>query len=386
VGEGDQHVDITVTRSGNTTGAASVGFATSDAASAQNCKAVNGAASSRCDYETSIGTVQFAAGETTKTVPVLIIDDAYLEGPETFSVNLSNPIGAILGSPATATVTITDNEIANGANPIDTADFFVRVHYFDFLNREPDASGLAFWVNQITSCGTAQQCIEVKRINVSASFYFSIEFQQTGFLVHRIYRTAYGAATGTSTLGGPHQLAVPVVRLNEFLSDTREIGQGLIVGQTGWQQLLESNKQGFCGEFVQRARFATAFSSTMTPAQFVDALFANAGVAPSATDRQAAIDEFGGAGTSANLTARGRALRRVAENDLLAQQEFNRAFVLMQYFVYLRRNPNDPQDSDYTGYDFWLTKLNQAHGDYIAAEMVKAFITSFEYRQRFAQN
>lgn len=80
---------------------------------------------------------------------------------------------------------------------------------------------------------------------------------------------------------------------------------------------------------------------------------------PSASERQAAIDEFGGAGTSANLAARGRALRRVAENGTLNQQEFNRAFVWMQFFGYLRRNPNDPQDSDYTGYDFWLTKLNQ---------------------------
>jgi hypothetical protein len=115
----------------------------------------------------------------------------------------------------------------------------------------------------------------------------------------------------------------------------------------------------------------------------VDALFANAAVTPSATDRQAAIDEFGGAGTSADLAARGRALRRVAENGTLSQQELNRAFVLMQFFGYLRRNPNDPQDSDYTGYDFWLTKLNQFNGNFVNAEMVKAFILSGEYRQRF---
>ena len=55
----------------------------------------------------------------------------------------------------------------------------------------------------------------------------------------------------------------------------------------------------------------------------------------------------------------------------------------MQYFGYLRRNPNDPQDSDYTGYDSWLTKLNQFGGNFVNAEMVKAFISSGEYRQRF---
>ena len=83
------------------------------------------------------------------------------------------------------------------------------------------------------------------------------------------------------------------------------------------------------------------------------------------------------------MAARGRALRRVAENSLLNQQEFNRAFVLMQFFGYLRRNPNDPQDTDYTGYDFWLAKLNQFNGNFVNAEMVKAFITSTEYRSRF---
>ena len=73
----------------------------------------------------------------------------------------------------------------------------------------------------------------------------------------------------------------------------------------------------------------------------------------------------------------------MAEDADLQLAEFNRAFVLMQYLGYLRRNPNDPQDTDYSGYDFWLTKLNQFGGNYINAEMVKAFITSFEYRQRF---
>ena len=83
------------------------------------------------------------------------------------------------------------------------------------------------------------------------------------------------------------------------------------------------------------------------------------------------------------MTARARALRDVAENSLLQQQEFNRAFVLMQFIGYLRRNPNDSPDSDYTGFDFWLTKLNKFNGNFVNAEMVKAFITSGEYRQRF---
>jgi hypothetical protein len=154
------------------------------------------------------------------------------------------------------------------------------------------------------------------------------------------------------------------------------------VGQPGWEQVLENNKQAYCAEFVQRTRFATAFASTLTPAQFVDALFVKAAVTPSGMERQAAIDEFANAITSADLAARGRALRRVAENGTLSQQEFNRAFVLMQFFGYMRRNPSDPQDLDYTGYDFWLGKLNQFNDNFVNAEMVKAFITSIEYRQR----
>jgi hypothetical protein len=57
----------------------------------------------------------------------------------------------------------------------------------------------------------------------------------------------------------------------------------------------------------------------------------------------------------------------------------------MQYFGYLRRNPDDLPNTDFSGFDFWLNKLNQAGGDYRAAEMVKAFISSDEYRKRFGQ-
>ena len=65
------------------------------------------------------------------------------------------------------------------------------------------------------------------------------------------------------------------------------------------------------------------------------------------------------------------------------KNETNRAWVLMEYFGYLRRNPNEGQDTDYTGYDYWLAKLNQFNGDFIKAEMVNSFISSREYRQRF---
>jgi hypothetical protein len=227
------------------------------------------------------------------------------------------------------------------------------------------------------------QCTEVRRIDVSASFFLSIEFQQSGYLVERFYKTAYGNATGVSTFGGNHQLFVPIVRFNEFLQDTQRIGRGVIVLQQGWEQALENNKQAYASEFVVTSRFLNAFPTTMTPAAFVDKLNQNAGGVLSAPERTTAINLFSGAGNTNNLSARAQAVRMVAEDTDLYNAEYNRAFVLTEYFGYLRRNPNDPQDTDYTGYDFWLTKLNQFNGNYINAEMVKAFLSSIEYRQRF---
>ncbi|MEP6819058.1 MAG: PA domain-containing protein [bacterium] len=262
-------------------------------------------------------------------------------------------------------------------NKIGDSQFYVRQHYLDFLNRVPDSSGLAFWNNQIVECGIDQPCIELRQINVSGAFFLSIEFQETGYLVYRFYKSAYGNISPSKP--------VPVT-FGEFLPDTQQIGLGVVVGVGNWQAQLEANKQAFAAAFVTRPRFTSAFATTLTPALFVDAMFANGAVTPSATDRNAAIAEFGSATNTADNAARARALRDVAENSLLKNQEFNKAFVLMQYFGYLRRNPNDPPEAglDFAGYNFWLNKLNQFNGNFVNAEMVKAFIVSGEYRQRFA--
>ncbi len=369
---------VTVQRTGNTTQAVTVDFTTSGDTGLP-CATASGTASSKCDFTAAVGTLAFAATETSKTFDILINQDSFVEGPETLTLTLANPtVGAGFATPATATVTIADDLTEPPTNAIDNSGNFVRQHYLDFLNREPDPSGQQFWQNQIDSCGTDQACLDLKHVNVSAAFFISVEFQQTGYLVERIYKTAYGDAAGSSTFGGVHVLSVPVVRLNEFLPDTRSIGQGLIVGQTGWEQTLENNKQAFTANFVQRARFLAAYPASMTESAFVDKLNANAGNPLSTSERnQLVVDLLSGDKT------RAQALRAVAEDPDLNTAEFNRAFVLMQYFGYLRRNPNDPQDTDYTGYDFWLTKLNQFNGNFVTAEMVKAFILSGEYRNRF---
>jgi len=240
---------------------------------------------------------------------------------------------------------------------IEKSPNFVTQHYRDFLNREADASGQQFWTDEIEKCGANAQCREVKRINVSAAFFLSIEFQQTGYFVYRLRKTTDGT----------------MPRYAEFLSDTREIGSGVVVGAEGWAATLEENQRAFVEAWAQRADFRSHFDS-LSNRQYVDALASNAGAAlGDATRAELAAALDSGAQTRAGV------LRLVADHDSVKRQEFNRAFVLMQYFGYMRRDPDD------IGFNFWLGKLNQFNGDFIKAEMVKAFISSDEYRHRFGQ-
>jgi hypothetical protein len=378
VTEGTSTLNVQVTRLGATSFVSTVDYATSDTAGANNCNVIGNVASSRCDYLTTLGTLHFEAGETSKTISIPIIDDVYAEGNESFTITLSNATDATLASPSTATLTIADNETVNGSsNPIDQAGFFVRQHYVDFLNREPDADGLAFWTNQITQCGSDAACIELKRINVSAAFFLAIEFQETGYLAYRTYKCAFGNLTNPA--GAP----VPV-GFTDFLRDTQQIGQGVQVGIGNWQAQLETNKQAYALAFVQRTDFLAAFPNSMTSDQFVTQLNNRAGGVLSAEEKANLVAVLGT--TPADVTMRSSVLRSVAEDQDLKNAESNKAFVLMQYFGYLRRNPNDPPELglNFDGYNFWLGKLNQFNGNFVNADMVKAFIISTEYRQRFA--
>ncbi|MGZ8846383.1 MAG: cytochrome c peroxidase, partial [Pyrinomonadaceae bacterium] len=315
------------------------------------------------------------AGQGFGSASLLVPANSSLVGQTFFGrwyVRDTNAAGGVAVTPAFR-FTVFGDTSGITTNEIDQTDTFVVQHYRDFLNREPDTSGLNFWMSQISQCGTSTGCIEAMRINTSASFFLSIEFQESGYLVYRFHKSAFGNLAGAP---------VPV-RFADFLTDDQQLGQGVIVNQTGWQTVLENNKQAYASGFVQRSQFTSAFPTSMSPATFVDALFSNAGVTPTSADRIAAINEFGGASTTTDVAARARALRRVAENTTFASQEFNRALVLMQYFGYLRRNANDAPDGNFDGYNFWLTKLNQFNGNYIQAEMVKAFLTSAEYRHRF---
>jgi hypothetical protein len=264
---------------------------------------------------------------------------------------------------------------APAANPIVGSEFFVTQHYRDFLNREPDAAGLQFWVGGIESCGADAGCREVKRIDTSAAFFLSIEFQETGYFVYKTHRAAFGNLPNRP---------VPV-RRDLFMAHTRAIGNGVVVNVGNWREQLEANKNAYALAFVRHPDFRAAFPASMTPAEFISKLDANAGGVLDGGERQQLADIF--ANATGPEEARAAALRRVAEDSTLHQREFNRAFVLMQYFGYLLRNPDDAPEPnlDFTGYNFWLGKLEEFGGDYRRAEMVKAFINSIEYRQRFGQ-
>jgi hypothetical protein len=345
-------IEVTVKREGDTSAAANVDFATLD-----------GRADNRFDYTSAYGRLRFAPGETSRTFRVLITDDASFEGDETLYVLLreNNP-GVALAAPIVAKLTITDNDTQTSpSNPIDNREFFVRQHYLDFLNREPDTEGFDFWVGRISAACDGQpsqlECVE-QRVNVSGAFFLSIEFLETGFFVYRLHKASFGSL--------PH--------FTPFLRDTQEAGRDVIVGKPGWEQKLDQNRQLLLAEWVERIDFKLKYDA-LTNEQYVDTLNTNSGNSLTPAERNTLV-----AGLNAATLTRAQVLRQIAENEEFSRKEFSPAFVLMQYFGYLRRDP-DP-----AGYQFWLDKLNQFGGDFRRAEMVKAFITSIEYRSRFGFN
>jgi len=259
-------------------------------------------------------------------------------------------------------------------NANDDTETFVRQQYRDFLNREADPAGLAFWTAEINGCTPKPQCTSLKRINVSAAFFLSIEFQTTGNLVRNFYVAA---------LDRPFTGNMPA--FEEFERDTQALQRGVIVdpNNNAFETVLNNNRDALLRDFVTRAEFIGLYPMTDTPTQYVDKLYMHAEITPTPEERNSAIAEFGNATTAADVGARGRVLLKVTQNTTFQQREFNRSFVQMQYFGYLRRNPNDPPDNDFAGFEFWLAKLNQFNGNFVDAEMVQAFIFSDEYRRRF---
>ena len=346
--EGDGSALITVTRTGDTGSAASVNYFTGDA----------GVATQKSDYTMAAGVLHFAPGETSKTFRVLITDNAYVQGLHTLFLQLANVTGgAVLGSPTFSTLSIIDNDSQQPTtNPIDDASFFVRQHYADFLNRLPDAGGLGYWSEQITGnssntpapCPTGDSaCVNRRRIGVSAAYFVENEFQQTGYVVYRLHRAALGL----------------IPDYTHFMVERNSLTAG---------PQLQQSTLDYTNQFVERGIFKQFYPDSMTPAQYVNKLFDTAGLVPFTTERQQLIQDM----TTGGKT-RAQVLLEVIELPAFREKEYNPAFVLMQYYGYLRRDP-DPG-----GYQFWLDIVNSRVPNNYRA-MVCAFITSAEYQQRFS--
>ncbi|HEY6660985.1 MAG TPA: S8 family serine peptidase [Pyrinomonadaceae bacterium] len=286
------------------------------------------------------------------------------------------------------TLNFTVSATAPPPNPIDDPREFVRWQYKDFLRREPDGPGWDHWTGEITECSdvtkrfpgeTQPQCVERKRANTSAAFFLSPEFQNTGYFVLRVYRGSLGrmphfGGTGTAN--------------DEFTRDAATVSAGIVVNDSLAPAVINANKQAFVNQFVTRAEFRAIYDG-LNNTQYVDKLFQTTGVAPTAAERQALIDGLGNASET-----RASVLFKVVDGTLTITDGalvfqtnygkafydnlFNAAFVQMEYFGYLLRDPDDG------GFTFWLGKLNQ-FGNWVDAQMVLAFIKSPEYRSRFGQ-
>jgi hypothetical protein len=401
VAEGAGFRTITVERSGDTSQSATVDYATSDQSDPPAlvpCSSPGaGFASSRCDFTTAIGTLRFAAGETSKTFNVLINQDNYVEGAETLSLTLSNPVGgAVFGVPAAATLQITDDANSPATNPIDDSSVFVRALYHDMLNREPDGPGLAFWTDNIEKCNdparrpadqTVAQCTDKQREATAIAFFMSPEFQMTGGFVYRLYK---GSLSGMPNYGGglsdaPGRFPTSV----EFMHDMSQVSEGIVVNNQLSGAVVEANRNRLAAEFVQRPEFVAKYLG-LNNTLFVQELFNSSGVAATATEKQALVDGLtNGTETRASVlrkvldgtvvTNEGNVLFTTPYGQAFINQENRRLFVYMEYIGYLRRNP------DAAGFTFWLGKLNFFKGDPFQAEMVRSFILSPEYRSRFGQ-
>lgn len=200
----------------------------------------------------------------------------------------------------------------------------------------------------ITNCNSDAQCIQEKRAQVSSSFFYSIEFQQTAFFDNRIYQVAYGRG----------------VTYPEFVFDMSVLGVGLDGDLTG-------HRTFFLESLTHSANFLSLYAVLQNPA-YVDALLKSSGITITAAERNALI-----AGLNTGSESRGSVLAKLADNQAFQQAQSNPGFVLLAYYCYLKRSPDDAE------YAFWLDKLNQPSGDAAIIDMIKLFITSAEYRQRF---
>ncbi|MDX6611816.1 MAG: uncharacterized protein QOD75_1002, partial [Blastocatellia bacterium] len=247
----------------------------------------------------------------------------------------------------------TGSSTGDNLNPLDTPEYFVRQQYLDVLGREPDEGGFNYWSDEILHCGGDSTCVDQRRRDVAASFFMAEEFQATGSYIYDMYKGSLGRK--------------PV--FSEYVVDRKQVIGG---------PSLAAQKAAFADGFVTRAEFVQKYEGNTTAESFVDALLQNVQQSSQldlGSRRGELVNQYN---SGANLSqSRSLVLRALADDAVLKDAEYNAAFVLTEYFGYLRRNP-EPE-----GYTFWLNVLD--HGDVGNYRgMVCSFITSTEYQQRFS--
>jgi Calx-beta domain/FG-GAP-like repeat len=353
VQEGAGLINIVVSRS-EITAPATVKYSTSDSTDANfNCNPTTagqatGAASRKCDYHITVGTLRFAAGESSKQFTVSLVNDAYVEGPETFTLTLSNPQGTTIGRNNSVTVTILDDDAAGAANPIDNTSFYVRQLYVDLLSREPDPAGWSGWTTRIDQCGQpGQPPPPCDRVTVGGDgFLRSGEFFDRQFFVLRLYRTGLGRILRYEDVGD-------LAYVSGFLTPEQ----------------LELNKQDLVNEMTTRAEFANAYNG-LDNTQFVDKLLQTAAVTVPQDARLAWITALGGTKTRAQV------FREISERPEVSNKYLHEAQVVSAYYGFFTRNP----DGAYLNY---LQRLDS--GEINLSDLANAFINAAEYRSRFGQ-
>jgi hypothetical protein len=366
VGEGDGRAVITITRTGNTSGVTSVTYTTVDNPAAVRCDdstTMPSTAFARCDYATSIDTVSFAAGEVEKSFTIPIIDDAHPESSETVQVRLFNPTSLAIGSQSTASLSISDNDTGSVSNPIDDTAFFVRMQYLDFLSREPEAGEP--WSGVLNRCPDVNADQACDRNLVSQSFFGSPEFRLKGFYVFNFYRVAFNRRP----------------TYEEIIPDMRNVSGAS-------EQEVYQKRAAFPVSFAGRPEFKGLYEA-LNDMAFVNTLLDRYGLqqitsadpanpedgAKVVLTRADLINRLGASG--AQSLTRAQVLRALVESNEVGAAEYNRAFVAMQYYGYLRRTPEED------GYQAWLRVINQDPNN--IRLMVNGFMNSTEYKLRFGR-
>jgi hypothetical protein len=162
-------------------------------------------------------------------------------------------------------------------------------------------------------------------------------------------------------------------RYAEFMRDVREVGRGVMPGFEEQEEQLENNLREFAEGWTRREEFRSTYEG-MTDAQYVEQLLKNAGLNLSETDRAGLVNEL-----SSGYETRAGALLKIVRNQQFVEREHRRSFVVLHYFGYLRRNPDDPPDTGLLGVQFWIEDLERMNDP---SRIANAFKESIEYREK----